>query len=131
MIEAWSLRSLQRQKLLEELMHDVYEAEEKGSCKLLWLAQVIIRCLEGAGPENFDFIANIPAQLFFEHILPKIKSFVRANEESDFLLAELLKEVLGSALVPVYSALSSLEIHNSQLIFHAESAMTEVEMPEE
>ncbi len=131
MIEAWSLRSIQRQKLLEELMHDIYEAEEKGSFKLLRLAQVIIRRLDGVGPENTDFIGDIPAEFFFERILPKIKSFVRAEEEANFLVAELLQRVLKSALVSVHSALSSLEIHNPQLIFHASSAMTEMDMPEE
>lgn len=131
MIEAWMLREIQRQGLLEKVMREVYEAEEKGTFKLLWLVEIIIKYFDGMRPENTSFTANVPAQFFFERILPEIKSFARADEEANFLVAELLQKVLKSALMPIHSAKMALEMNNPQLIFNAPSAMTEVEMPEE
>lgn len=132
MVEAWQVRSIERQKLLEELMREVYQYEDENpSYTSLQLAKIIIEYFF-----FFELRKRIPERnyeacdLFEKNFLPKIKNFARAEAEVSFLLAEFLKKILGSALTPIYSTLMALEFHNPQLIFHASSAMAPAELPE-
>ena len=133
MIEAWRQRDIERNKLLDELMGMFFRLEEKEE-KLIGLGfcEVLIKYLESKqtgvlGLEKRDE----STKLFFNGMLPKIKSFGRAPEETDFIIAQLLKKLLNSALTPFYSALTGLEISNPKLIFGADSAMTQQKMPED
>jgi len=133
MIEAWRQREIERNKLLDELMRMFFILEEKEERLIgLGFCEVLIKYLEFKqtgvlGLEKRDE----STRLFFNGMLPKIKSFGRAPEEVDFIIAELLKKILNSALMPFYSAKTSLEIRNPKLIFGADSAMTQQKLLED
>ena len=133
MIEAWRQREIERNKLLDELMRMFLILEEKEERLIgLGFCEVLIKYLESKqtgvlGLEKRDE----STKLFFNGMLPKIKSFGRAPEEVDFIIAELLKKILNSTLMPFYSALTGLEIRNPKLIFGADSAMTQQKLSED
>jgi len=140
MAEAWMIRRAERQKLLEEFMRMVFGLEdEKGRIALFEMVGILFQYFQ-AREENLynDFLLAKAMsvhgevyELVFNKILPKIESFVRAPEEADVLVADLLKKIIDLALVPIYSRLMRLEISNPQLIFGVPSAMTQQELPDE
>ncbi len=138
MAEAWMVRNLERQKLLEELMSEVYRYDDKNQrdrvCNAsMQLVDVIIKFLysvKSALADNNTWRGETEAHKLFENsFLPKIVSFARSELELYFLLAELSKKILNSALTPIRSALMHIEIIDPQLIFHAPSAMSPMKLP--
>ena len=125
MIKARRQREIERNKLLDELMSMVSRLEDS---VYLELAEVIIKYLQSK--QRLEK-RNEVTRLFFNGIVPRVNSFVRAEEEIDFIYAELLKKVLDLALTPFYDALLGLETCNPQLIFGVDTAMTQQKLPEE
>jgi hypothetical protein len=139
MVEAWGLRSLERQRLMEKLIRIISKLEdEEGEAILFGVVQVLVECLQAKKEKLYnDFLLAkaiaVHGELYnvvFNELLPKIDSFARAPEEADVMVADLLKKILDMALSSVYAELSHIEIMNPRLIFHAD-AMADVEMPED
>ena len=140
MIEAYSRRDLERRSLLEKLMRLVSRLEDEEGDRILFeTIHLLVESFQAKKENQYnDFLMGKAIsmhgeayELVFNEILPKIDSFARAPEEANVLVADLLKKIISWALSSFYAELTHLENINSQLIFHAESAMAEVEMPDD
>jgi len=132
MIEVWRTRDIERKIFLEKLTEIFFRLEEKQEKQIsLGFCDVLVKYLESRQTGTLQLEKrDETTKLFFNKMLPKIKAFGRATEEIDFIIAELLEKIIESAVRPFYFAMTSLEIRNPQLIFGADSAMTQQEIPE-
>ncbi len=139
MTEAWAKRGSERQELLQELMQEVYKAEEEGGNKIMGgeerigfeldLIQVIAAHLkQRIDPQDRpDDVDRFASSFFFrDDLLPRVTEFSRAEEENKWLLFELMEKLEKSVGSYIQGKLLRLEQSNPQQIFQAPSAMTEV-----
>lgn len=133
MVPVWQLRESQRQNLIDQLIQEVFEWEEKDPDDLFSfrLALVLMdylrmRRLEVGSPQ---ILGNKFEQIFFrENILPPIKQFSRLDVECDILIVQLFEKVLVSVFSHFRSELRKVEVDNPQVIFGTPSGTTEVEI---
>jgi len=139
MAEAWAKRGSERQRLIEELMQEVYKIEEAvpgesmhGGERIefeLDLIQAIAAHLkQRAYPRDpANKVDQFASSSFFSNdILPRVSAFSRAEEETNELLCMLVRKLYESVETHFQSELSKLEFSDPQKIFHAPSAMAEV-----
>lgn len=133
MTEAWMKRAHERQKLLEKLMREAFEAEEE--CRdearfyLLAAIQLTNHFLAERGgsvvlpPHNHDeqTLGRWPLKA-----LEEIRRFGRTPEERRMLAAELLKKVTDQALAHAYRAMLAQEVHEPEKVYDGHGAMDEV-----
>ena len=153
MTEAWAVREWERQELREKLKRLAYRMydeiddareespEEPGTgfrCWLLELAQTILIHLGGWGSMGSNVVPGLPgeaatpAERFFnEKIRPEVEAFGRTLSEQAFCYAKLLDEFVGAAVGRFHSELLVDEQTHPDRVFHASSAMEEVDLPDE
>lgn len=128
--DAWQMREMQRQRLLEGLMCETWDFVNQGSEVteeefFTRLAMEVCRWLSNPVGLREQYTAE--EEFLHVPILSQLNEFSRSYEERDALLAKFLeKHVLPAALSRYYSELQGQEFENPQLIFGAEHAMDEV-----
>ncbi len=125
MTEAWMVRSSERQELLETLKQKAMDLEEPP--RRLARYDLARTCLAFLEDETAKPTESQAATFFFTEALPAITSFARAKEERDIIVCELLTWVVGSVTARFRGDLTHKEIVAPKTIFHATSAMEEVE----
>lgn len=140
MVEAYAKRGAERQELLRELMQKVYNVEETADSKesmgeeermefKLDLIQVIAAHLkQKVRPRaRTDEVDRFASSFFFrDDILSQVGGFGRAEEESEWLLLELMGKLKESIDFYLHNKLAKLEHSDPQRIFQTPNAMTEV-----
>jgi hypothetical protein len=139
MAEAWMRREAERQRLFHELMQQFYRVEEEfpqeGSNEgwreefALDLIQVLATYLKQkvCSQVHSSEIDGFNSSSFFrDAILPRIEKFSRAEEESDWMLLELMEGLKRFVNSYFHSKLAKLEMLDPQRIFDASSRMMEV-----
>ena len=130
---AWQVREYQRQQLLEKLLREACDLQDRsggegGNYFLLEIALAVLQELEGPGHSGNR---SIVSQKFFDTVvLPQVKDFSRSDEECQALLARFVqKHLLSSALNSIHGKLVSQEVHEPLKIFGVADCNTEVELP--
>ena len=130
MSEAWMVRGIQRQRLIEDLIRKVYDEEDKrlDKDKIFKREDFLFSFVSLIGGYLSNENEEETASFFLESILPSVKKFSRSDSEAKALLSTLLEKVLSSATQSFHQALHREEFENPQQIFHAPSAMAEVDL---
>ncbi|MDP2637390.1 MAG: hypothetical protein Q8P03_02135 [bacterium] len=136
--EAWVKRDGERQGLLQELVRRVYAREDELKVHevarfrfgLLFVLLANLRTIRTGSPFSVLGHHNFVLETVFfgEEIMPRVKEFSRAEEETQALLASFFSQLFESEKIHFQSKLSRLEIADPRMIFHAPSAMAEVEL---
>ncbi|MDP4001554.1 MAG: hypothetical protein Q8P69_00695 [bacterium] len=146
MPEAWMVRSGQRQRFIESLVkkfHDKVdqlteainastseEFESKVADLRRWFTRdLLVAMIISHGNLRELLGSNLSISDFLVQIQRDTREFARAPEEVSVLLHRFFMEVFKTLSNERESALSRLEFTDPQKIFHAPSAMTEVEIP--
>lgn len=146
MAPAWQAREMTRDRLLNRLMDDVLDKDERmgEERRFLWrigitLARYLLR-LESQGPpyaekEGFSFTGGEEqAVIFFfvaDCIIRPVKEFARVPAEAALHYHQLLLKILETAGAPFERVFSEHEGLIPQLIYGVPSAMDKVPLPEE
>ena len=131
MTDAWMVRSIQRNSLLSEMHTKVIRLEDKCDDRRSVQRKLIEVCMNFLSGETTQVDkADSTENLFFQDLLPGIKDFSRAEEETNVLVSELLVWLIGSFTQEFRAALMAKEIHDPKTIFHASSATENVQLEE-
>lgn len=146
MTEAWMVRSGQQQRFIENLIRQFHDEVEKLIDELddldfeelerksvevrdVFTRNLLIEILLYPNSQSDDGLFSNRAKKFWHEIVgARIKEFSRAPEETKVLAWRFFIEVAKSSSNKFESALSRLEHMNPQKLFHASSAMSEVEI---
>ena len=132
MTQAWVKRSSERQALLNNLMQQACDkGDELGGADAKMfefeLMQVLLEYLKRRRVKVDQKEMESTAGAFFcNHLLARITIFSRAQEETEWLVGELLGKLLHSVQSRLAGELTKLEQLSPDQIFQAPSAMGEV-----
>lgn len=141
MPQAWQMRGIERQNLLEKIKREILEKEESWKCSRIegWamLLHYLHRKLVGAFyvATSSDYPYNVPfelKQVFLDAVLgitQQIDKFKRCNEEGEALIAELFEWVAKEITHPYHRALQQKEFDDPKTVFGATSAVDDVPFP--
>jgi len=134
MSEAWMKRSGERQRLIEKFVQSSYRKEDDiGDISYyLGVASAVVEYLKRRqqGEQNPEVKLSKEkshCELFFKGVLERVSQFARSEAERDVLLVQFLKKMIDAGVGRFYGELSRQEMMESEKIFHAPSAMAEVE----
>ena len=126
MNDAWMVRASERQELLEKLKREVMEKEEEyGRREFDYdLAHVCLHFFQSE--DRIGRVATYATRYFEQVALPAITEFARATEECDVLVCDLLAWLTESITIRFRSDLTHKEIMEPKVIFHADTATTQI-----
>lgn len=141
MSEAWQVRELEQQDLLEEIMGDARHFIEGGDHDAFFLAlsaeltgSFIAERLAQQGPVptylNLKSGDQVIARLC-NGFKEKIKKFSRTPEEEQELLARLLIEFVEAGLSGIHGAYLHQKVHEPKRLYDGHEAMDEIDIPDE
>ena len=132
MTDAWMVRSIQRQKLLNEAQTEIIRLEDECDNPKEIQRKLIQLCISFLSGEELSVDNKNPVEsLFLMDLLPGIKEFSRANEETMFLIGELLSWLISSFTREFYGALTAKEISDPKKMFLADSATSDIPLGSE
>ncbi len=126
MAEAWQVRSIERQDMLESLKSKVMELEDVHGRQFDFvLVMILLDFMQDEVREGGD---DFPEGRFLDETLESLQLFARAKEERDVILCSLISWLVGSITGRFQSDLSAAEMKDPHKLFHADSAMSDVEI---
>lgn len=127
MSDAWMVRSIQRQKLLNEAQTEIIRLEDECDNPKEIQRKLIQLCISFLSREELSVDNEDPVEsLFIMDLLPGIREFSRASEETMFLVGELLSWLVSSFTREFYGALTAKEISDPKKMFLADSATSDI-----
>lgn len=127
-MKAWQKRDIERQDLLRTLMDGAHNMQDTtGDPVFLFkVARAVLVHLQQRR-KNFPRhdLADVP-EFFSGVVFSAIEIFARSQVEADYLFAEFLKKILGSALSSFSAEMAKEQQTDPKLIFQVPSAMAEV-----
>jgi len=126
MNDAWMVREAERQALLETLKQQVMEKEQEYG-RREFDYDLAHECLYFLKSETrVGRIATYGTRYLEQVALPLINEFARAKEERDMIVCELLTWLTQTITSRFRSDLTHKEIMDPKVIFHADSATTQI-----
>ena len=122
--QAWIVREGERQRLIEELLADVANLEDRLQRPVHY--GIVESCILYLKNQTSAFPSFINSTFFRQLILVKIDKFARAPEEKNFLVAKLLSKLVEAISIRFNSDLGTVEISDPQKIFGVESSTTKI-----
>lgn len=140
MAEAWRVREIERKQLIKKLQEEFYEladtitpspeSVEETDAPFLEAAMCLLKELEDRRGPLAQQEGRLRLRAFCRRACIDIDDAARSPEEAAVLIADLAQELLENGLRSFYSKLQSQQMRNPQLIYHADSAMEDVLLPD-
>lgn len=139
--EAWVRRDIERRNVLDRLQKHFFNLDDKlnphsdtaEKADAPFLAVATLCLAEAARRRGDSLSAESLEELkkFLKEACEEIDKFARSPEEAQKLIAELSGKFLVSGLSSFHANLQRQEMEDPKRIFHAASAMSEVDLPSE
>jgi|GEM_PF-3220584 len=131
---AWQIRAHERQRLVDGLMREVYDLEERIEDRVRVDAALATLLMAHRVPNLKLALTDTDIsdlREFATEIITRVRKFERSVKEGSDILWDIIVRLVDSARIPARGFREEEERVNPQLIFHADSATDEVTVSDE